>query len=68
MNAMWHHYPHSEDLSDDKIMILEERCIGCGVCAHKCPQDAITMVRVREEIPEEKISDAMIRFDRERLH
>nr|MDO8077202.1 4Fe-4S dicluster domain-containing protein [Candidatus Freyarchaeota archaeon] len=68
MNAVWHHYPHSEGLSDDKIMILEERCIGCGVCAHKCPQDAITMVRVREEIPEEKISDAMIRFDRERLH
>jgi len=68
MQAMWHHYPHNEDLSDDKIMILEERCIGCGICSHKCPHDAITMIRVREEIPEEKISGAMIRFDKERVH
>nr|MDO8081131.1 hypothetical protein [Candidatus Freyarchaeota archaeon] len=49
-------------------MILEERRIGCRVCSHKCPKEAITMIRVREEIPEEKISGAMIRFDKERIH
>ncbi|WXG41469.1 MAG: 4Fe-4S binding protein [Candidatus Freyarchaeum deiterrae] len=46
--------------TNDKMIILEEKCIGCGVCSHKCPREAITMIRVREEILEEKISGAMI--------
>lgn len=66
--ALYHHYPHTEDLSDDKIMILEERCIGCGICAHKCPHNAITLVRVREEIPEKTMRDAMVRSESEKIH
>ncbi|MBC8477228.1 MAG: 4Fe-4S binding protein [Dehalococcoidia bacterium] len=26
----------------------EERCIGCSVCAFNCPDDALTMVKVRD--------------------
>ncbi|MGQ9721087.1 MAG: 4Fe-4S dicluster domain-containing protein [Candidatus Jordarchaeum sp.] len=68
LQALYHHYPHSEDLSDDRIMILEERCIGCGICAHKCPHDAIKLVRVREEIPEKTGRDSLIRVETERIH
>jgi Pyruvate/2-oxoacid:ferredoxin oxidoreductase delta subunit len=66
--ALYRHYPHTEDLSDDMIMVLEERCIGCGVCAHKCPHDAITLVRVREEIPEKSGRDALMRYVAEKIH
>jgi len=29
--------------------ILDDKCTGCGVCAEKCPTDAITM-EVREKV------------------
>ncbi len=66
--ALFHHYPHNEDLSDDMIMILEERCVGCGICAHQCPHDAITLVRVREEIPVKRGREAAMKFEAERIH
>ena len=68
LQAIYHHYPHSENLSDERIMILEERCIGCGICAHKCPHDAIKLVRVREEIPEKTGREAIMRIETERIH
>lgn len=30
---------------DGKINIDMDYCKGCGVCAHECPKDAITMVK-----------------------
>lgn len=30
-------------LSDGQIQIVEDACIGCGACAHRCPYDNIRM-------------------------
>jgi Pyruvate/2-oxoacid:ferredoxin oxidoreductase delta subunit len=68
LGALYRHHPHTEDLSDDRIMILEERCIGCGICAHKCPHDAIALIRVREEIPEKSGREALMRVESEKIH
>ncbi|MFB0561462.1 MAG: 4Fe-4S binding protein [Candidatus Lokiarchaeia archaeon] len=68
MEAIYHHYPHNDDLSDDMIKLLEERCIGCGLCSSKCPKEAITMLRVKEEIPVESARDVLIEFEKQRIH
>jgi len=68
MEAIFHHYPHNPELSDDEIKIIEERCIGCGLCSNKCPREAITMVRVKEEVPVEKGRDLLIEFEKQRIH
>nr|MDO8080980.1 4Fe-4S binding protein [Candidatus Freyarchaeota archaeon] len=49
-------------------MVLEERCGGCGICVHKCPHDAVTLIRVREEIPVGKGIDAAMKFEAGRIH
>jgi len=38
-------------LNDDKkARRKEELCIGCGVCAHFCPENAISMIEGKERI------------------
>ncbi len=34
---------------EDKIRISEEICNGCGICTHKCPNRAISIVNLKEE-------------------
>jgi len=68
MGAIYHHYPHNDDLTDNLIKIEEERCIGCGLCSSKCPKEAITMIRVKEEIPVEKARDVIIEYEKQRIH
>lgn len=35
---------------DDKAVISEELCVGCGICIKKCPFDAIDIVSLPEEL------------------
>ncbi len=32
-------------IADEKIVVNEEKCIGCGVCVHKCNKKALALTR-----------------------
>jgi Fe-S-cluster-containing hydrogenase component 2 len=32
-------------LVDGKARVNEDRCIGCGLCAHNCPEDSMKLIR-----------------------
>jgi len=33
------------DLVDNIAVIISSRCIGCGVCVHHCPEEAMKLNR-----------------------
>ena len=35
---------------DGKPIISEDLCVGCGICVHKCPFDAIKIIGLAEEL------------------
>ncbi len=35
------------------VEIVEEACVGCGICVRKCPFNAITVVNLAEELKED---------------
>jgi len=35
---------------DGKPVISEELCVGCGICIHKCPFDAIKIIGLAQEL------------------
>ncbi|NHJ19715.1 MAG: hypothetical protein EAX91_02140 [Candidatus Lokiarchaeota archaeon] len=49
--AIYHLWPSKPDLSDERMKVREEFCVGCGVCAANCPNNAIKMVKVKNDHP-----------------
>ena len=68
MDAIYHHWPHKSDLSDDFINIRLELCIGCGVCASNCPSKAIKLEKVRNIIPIKNQIEMSAKLREERAH
>jgi len=42
-----------EDNNGERIMIERDFCIGCGVCAANCPEEAISLKKTSDNIPVE---------------
>src|SRR4030042_5381036 len=38
-----------------KPVIAEELCVGCGICIHKCPFDAIKIIGLPKELEGELV-------------
>jgi len=61
-----HHAEH--DSYAEKIVLLEERCVGCGLCAYHCPNGAIKLAKVRDQVPEKTPRESWMRVEAERVH
>ncbi|MFC1994635.1 4Fe-4S binding protein [Chloroflexota bacterium] len=46
MGAVGRHLSHIED-DRDHVIVMADRCVGCGVCSAGCRQGAITLKKVR---------------------
>jgi Pyruvate/2-oxoacid:ferredoxin oxidoreductase delta subunit len=68
MEAIYHHWPHNKDLSDDMMLIRRDRCIGCGVCASNCPSEAISLVKTKNIIPLKERTELMSKRSEAKTH
>ncbi len=50
-NTCWKFCPDvSIQLGEDYVSVNYDYCKGCGICAHECPVNAITMIREVEAL------------------
>jgi Pyruvate/2-oxoacid:ferredoxin oxidoreductase delta subunit len=68
MGAIYHHWPHNDDLSDDMMMVRYELCIGCGLCASNCPSKAISLEKVRNVIPTKSSAEMIQKISETKTH
>lgn len=53
-----------------KARVIEERCVGCGLCVNVCPQHAIELVGKKEHpflLPTQKEMELMMIKDQLRM-
>jgi len=51
--------PHNAISWDNRAVISEVACQGCGICASECPMDAIQLLDFSDDQIEAQIADAM---------
>lgn len=42
LNCLWCHNPESQNMNPE-VMYYSRRCVGCGACASKCPNSALSI-------------------------
>ena len=61
-NALMYHMGEKEDKSEDRVVVREDQCIGCGVCASNCPSEAIYLKKIRDQQPASSFVEAVMRM------
>jgi NAD-dependent dihydropyrimidine dehydrogenase PreA subunit len=57
----------SGDSENELLIIDDNKCIGCGICASNCPQESIVLLKVRDDLPETTLRGMWQRVELERL-
>lgn len=61
-HALLYRTGEKEDRSEDRLIVREDACIGCGVCASNCPAVAIKLERVRNNEPAKSLQEGVLRM------
>jgi Pyruvate/2-oxoacid:ferredoxin oxidoreductase delta subunit len=58
---------YAEDGSDSKMLLHASQCVGCGLCASHCPEDAIQMIKIRDYLPAKTLREMNERYLQEKV-
>lgn len=55
----------SDSIEDNgQVHFNLDKCIGCGLCASNCPQEAISLEKVRDIVPQKSMLGYMRKFEK----